>query len=469
MAVVYCDTVSPYYCENDKRNIDSTCHDLNKQAGKWIMYKVNGKVCYCICSCLGAGTPIMLATGEDKPVNQLEPGTPVLAAGIDLRFSAKPANLVSQSAPGLTHNTIYLAYKLNGKKCELVLTMDHPVLVKAASGRKLVSAGSLEVTDELYAADGSTVSILSVSLGSYEGAFWELATDMTEPNATYDGHLVVTGGIVTGDYAVSTFVNLPELTGRAEGAESGRPAVGSADWELTRRFAPLDGPVQINDGVFRSAEQHAVEVPSHASAFLPRRQAVRLRRIAPKQPISNQYYLEECEWLRDKVFGPAYPDIEFLFDWYSGEVNTHSWVDGESKYVYVSGGLARIDGFEYEGMAFAMAHEVGHLLGKPVVRDGVTCEGKADFYGVGVVLRNIWFGSSYFDLTSSALAQFEKLLGYLVPVGAEEGEDGEEDDGTDGFGHRYPSDACRIETVTAAMEGPHAPACAECAPAGDAG
>ena len=70
-----------------KSSIDTACHDLGKEAGKWIMYQVGGKTCYCICSCLGEGA--LVATGDNRqiPVEDIVANsTMVLAAGKSLDF-----------------------------------------------------------------------------------------------------------------------------------------------------------------------------------------------------------------------------------------------------------------------------------------------------------------------------------------------------------------------------------------------
>lgn len=462
MALPYCDTIIANYCSHQKPDIDSACHEEGKEAGKHIMFQpIPGKktTCWCVCSCLGSGTAVTLGDGSTQPVSELVAGrTQVLAAGKGLAFTPTVVQQVSAAAPGVTENTIYLSYRIAGAPHELVLTMDHPVYVQQRSGARLiVAAGNLQADDMLLDRNGATVSIDAIRWGSYP-QFWELATTMDPPpNADLDGHLVLTEGIVTGDFAVATYVDYPLGLGTtAPGTDADRPDVGTPQWRARHGYVETDAVIEVHGETFVPAETKRVHVPAHASAFLPSLQAAELEAPEiPKRPLGDQYYLEECQWLIDKVYRPLYPEVTFLFDWYSDTVNSFSWVDVDSKdkYVYLSGALARIEGFDYEGVALALAHEIGHLYGKPVVRDGVTCEGEADFYGALNVLRRVWFGEYYFEFTSRAVEQLTTLYAYLAPAPGPL---------TDAAGDPYPSNDCRIETIDTAMRSPKIPACAAC-------
>ena len=468
MAVKYC---GDSFCMPEKGSIDSACHDLGKQAGKEIMYQRPGGTCYCICSCLGDGTDITLSDGKDISVQQIVPDqTRILAAGLDLAFKSYVVKQKSLAPPAETLNTLYVTYSLNGKSITLVVTASHPFLLYGTPPR-IVGAGKLQPQDLLVDRNGKAVSIDKIDWGSYNSSFWEIATVMEVPDANLSGHLVVAGGVVTGDFAVETYVNYPLGTPTPLGNTliRDRPVVGSREWIAAHGKSSGTVPVMVKGHKFTPASLHAVKVPAHASDFLPRWQAEWFERVAPKRPYNDAYALELCEWLLDRVFRPLYKDVEFLFDWYSDEVNTHSWVDGKKKYVYLSGGLSRVEAMDYDGVALALAHEVGHLYGKPDhavggVVPGVTCEGEADFFGAAIVLRNIWFGEFYFSGTQRAIDQVKALYAYLKLQGSK----GEHYDGAalrlDKAGRGYPSDKCRISTWEAAMSTPHKPACADCTP-----
>ena len=461
MTVEYC---GDGFCKPQKSSIDSACHDLSKEAGKWIMYQNAGKTCYCVCSCLGEGTLVTEGSGSEiKVQDMVEKKTTVLASGKDLQFQSKLVNYVAPSKAGETKNTIYLSYSVNGKPVtERVLTMDHPMIL---SNKVLVGAGALQMDDKLLDQNGNEVAITSLRYGSYIGQFWEFATDMTKPNTNYDGHLVLTEGIVTGDAAISVYENYP--TDASQVSVMGlkdRPLIGSKEWIKRNGVNPCfveDGPIEMEYGVFVPAEHYAVEIPEYAGGFLPRKQAWALEEYAPKEPISNGYVLDMCEYVVE-MYQMFYPDINFLFNWYDDNVNSYSWVDDISneQTVYLSGGLARIVGFDMEGLFMAMAHEVGHLMGKPKLDDGLTCEGSADWFAGTIVLRTLWYGEEYFAKTKIAISQLELLYYYIADIK----EDVEEYEApyVDEVGQPYPSNHCRIKTYKTAMSSPIQPECSLC-------
>ena len=350
------------------------------------------------------------------------------------------------------------------REVERVVTMDHPFLLR---DKTLVGAGVLQLDDELLDQHGNPVSITGLRWGRYVGRFWEFATSIAEPDPQLDGHLVITEGVVTGDYAVTVFVNYPVSKEEMKSPPSSRASPGrhgamagtqQRPAGRARRRRRRDGPGRVHPGRGLQA------VDTRPCERLPARtaggyaQAARAPR-ADLQPISSRNVRISD---RARVFEPAYPDINFLFNWYDEQTNAASWVDGISgnSYVYLSGGMARIKGFDIEGVTLAIAQEVGHLIGRPRLENGVTCEGQADWFAGSVVLRTVWFGEAYFANMEKAIAQFELLYRYMRKKGDPDEEvEGPEMDDT---GQPYPSNACRIETYRTAMTSPTPPACSLC-------
>lgn len=258
MAQAFASPQAVGYCGNDfcggqKSSIDSTCHDLGKSAGKEIMYQRPGGTCYCICSCVGDGTAVTLADGGTIPIQNIEQGkTRIRAAGVDLKFKDYVVNQVSFAPAAKTLNTIHVKYTLkDGKSGQLVCTQSHPFVLYGS--RKVCGAASLTLDDKLMDNEGNPVAIDRLDWGEYEGKFWEIATTMTAPDQSLDGHLILTNGIVSGDFAVETFVNYPigdaaaPFEIRREGAIVGSPA-----W-LERhgtRAQSSDAPFSVNGGTF---------------------------------------------------------------------------------------------------------------------------------------------------------------------------------------------------------------------------
>ena len=454
------------FCKGEKPYVDARCHDLEKEAGKKILWQRSGGTCYCICSCLGTGTKVTLENGSTMPVQELVQGqTKVIAAGLNLHFTGHVVGQTSFAPPAQTENTIYLQYTIDGQRVSLVVTQSHPFLLH--KDRRIVGAGRLAPDDRLVDRHGNPVQIEAIAWGRYTGSFWEFATNMNPPDPNLTGHLVVTGGVVTGDFAVETFLNYPtgEATPLGDLLRTSGPIVGSPEWVAAHGEAKVHAAIDVNGFAFTPAAANRVAVPANASDFLPAWQAEWLKWVAPKLPYNDPYALELCEWLLDRVYRPLYPEVEFLFDWYSEEVNSHSWVDGKKKFVYLSGGLARIEGFDYDGVALALAHEVGHLYGKPDGSpSGVTCEGEADYYGAAIVLRKVWFGTFYFEGLQRAIDQVKVLYSYLLLKSTKGEQFDVKTPRKDKAGRGYPDNACRISTWEAAMSTPHKPACADCEP-----
>jgi|GEM_PF-2354993 len=480
------------YCPNNKTVIDGDCHDLDYQAGNKIVLipKPGDPQCWCVCSCLAVNTPIATPTGTVKVQDIVQGTTTVLAAGLDLTWSEQLVNQASYATPGLTEHTIYIRFKLQNEPQarELVVTRDHPLVLYP--DKQLIVADYLQLSDQLIDRDGQPAQVVDVQWGSYSGSFYEFATSLTPPDPNYANHLVLTNGIVSGDFAIQVFSDIP-AGGSSHAAPVGaggqggtRPEVGSEAWlaantppaHPARASLPIaavagsaagslaaGGSRPINGHLFSPAFQ--IVAPDHAADFLPPWQANVLKATAPKHSIGDMYYHQLGDYVLAQ-FRALYPDVTFLLSWYSAEVNAHSFVTRGMKYVLLNGGLLRIDGFEYEGIALAVAHEVGHLYGTP---DGsplaVTCEGEADYYGAKIALRKLWFGELYGNFIEKSVEQLKLVYSYLTPVvGDSSSTPTAAASTTDKAGRPYPSNDCRLDTIYAAMAGQPIPQCAACAP-----
>jgi len=450
------------YCSDNKSMIDGDCHDLDYQAGNKIVLIPPGTStqCWCVCSCLAVDTPVSTPTGTVKVQDIVADSTVVLAAGLDLTWSEQLVHQASFATPGLTEHTLYIRYQLAGEQGsrELVVTRDHPFLLYP--DKTLVVAETLQLSDQLVDRDGQPAQVVDIRWGSYSGSFYEFATSLTPPDGDYTNHLVLTNGVVSGDFAIQVFSNLP-----GSSASASRPEVGSDEWiarNPTHKQPSLQGvgvaPAAVASAARRTANghtftpAHVVVAPAHASDFLPPSQARELKKLAPKHPIGDTYYHQLGDYVLAQ-FRAFYPEVNFVISWYNSTVNAHSYVLGDQKFVLLDGGLLRIEGFEYEGICLAVAHEVGHLYGTPDGSpNGLTCEGEADYYGAKVALRKLWFGELYGDFMFKALAQLELLYSYLPQPAPD----------VDKAGRAYPSDACRLDTIRAAMAGQPIPDCAAC-------
>ncbi|CAI1584017.1 hypothetical protein [Serratia proteamaculans] len=460
MTINECGNIVPGYCSTKKPKIDINCHDLKKDTGDKILFEVNDITCYCICSCLGRGTLVTLDDRDStiKVEDIVEKQTQVLAAGRDLKFVPQTVQVVSHSKEGRVDHAVYLRYTLAGKEREACVTMSHPFMLKNGT---LVAAESLVLGAELVDRHGNAVPVDELKWGTYEGEFWEFSTVDGIPDPDLKNHLVVTNGVVTGDFAVEQFVYY-----RDPAYKGAMPAIiGSQEWIDANQFPLLEAHQEsirkVGNGYFTPASHSKVEVPPHASSFYPKVEALLLEKLAPKKPYNDALAREMCVYLLNILFKPAYPEITFHFDWFSREANSYSWVDSldKSKHVLLQGGLARIEAFDIQAVALALAHEIGHLEGRPdVAPSSVTCEGEADWWGASIVLRRMWFGEDYFAQLKMAIAQIKATYAYF-PLNANTLP---KDAPLDSMGRQYPSHDCRISTFETAMHGVDQPECSKC-------
>lgn len=92
-------------------------------------------------------------------------------------------------------------------------------------------------------------------------------------------------------------------------------------------------------------------------------------------------------------FRAALPQLDFEIAWTSDTVNARALFGRPRHRVCLYGGLVRHKMMADDGLALALAHEVGHLLGgKPrhPYHFWLSCEGVADYWAARHGLRKIW-------------------------------------------------------------------------------
>jgi hypothetical protein len=81
-------------------------------------------------------------------------------------------------------------------------------------------------------------------------------------------------------------------------------------------------------------------------------------------PVAERWPLRRAQALLDR-FRACFPDIYFDMYWETRLMNAQAYIGPRGRSVRLYGGLGRHREVGIEGIAFALAHEVGHHLGGP--------------------------------------------------------------------------------------------------------
>jgi hypothetical protein len=80
-----------------------------------------------------------------------------------------------------------------------------------------------------------------------------------------------------------------------------------------------------------------------------------------------------------------FPDLQIDVFLASGSVNARAFMRGRDRHIRLYGGLLRHKAMGFDGLAFALAHEIGHHLGGPPYHfyfDWMSTECQADYWAV---------------------------------------------------------------------------------------
>lgn len=171
-----------------------------------------GAACWCACGPQAGINPVATPAGV-RPMSDLKPGDSVLAAGRALAWAPAPV-CFSNGAIIDGAALIRVAFAAGGPPA-LTVVPDHPFL--AATGR-LIRARDLGAGAALALADGGAIVIAACDLvPAQRRHVWHIATTDAAPTGL-DAHLLNTGGVVSGDYAVQLFFEDLTRAGLAHGA-----------------------------------------------------------------------------------------------------------------------------------------------------------------------------------------------------------------------------------------------------------
>jgi len=194
----------------------------------------------------------------------------------------------------------------------------------------------------------------------------------------------------------------------------------------------------------------------NAKSFLPEDVArARALEVGNFRPLADE---ESKRWATDLInyHQNFYPEVEFHLKWEDNTVNAYAWRENGKKHVAILGGLVRYKSMETEGVAVVLAHELGHhYAGRDRQDYPLSCEGQADYEGVRDLMRKIWFGQQYIEVSLKGIPQLGALLG------AERPEDPSMPNPDYPWDCSHPKGQCRTATYYAALSLEHKkPQCA---------
>jgi hypothetical protein len=156
-----------------------------------------------------ASDTLIAVPGGTAPIKTLTVGDSVEAASIaqaagaiKLGWSRTQVGFSDGTGGGVPAMMIYITYLDGNQSRNLICTTDQPLLL--ASGQ-LETADRLTLGQQLLDRDGGSIAVQSVRFGGYIGGVHHIATDVPwsgNPN----GHLLLAGGIVAGDYFVQVYL-----------------------------------------------------------------------------------------------------------------------------------------------------------------------------------------------------------------------------------------------------------------------
>lgn len=442
-------------CDKIQKNIDERCHAKGWSPGEpYIVYKEDGSICYCCCSCFAYDTPIAIGADAYKLIQEFEIGDTVLAAGTGLEW--KPATV--QFSSGIKPNTqesfmVYFRYKTSeGNPQELIVTEDHLFLMPNG---KLLPANVLRAGDTLVRADGSQAIIDFAVSGSYTGGVHHIATGDYD-GGSLDGHLLNSNGIVSADFSVQIRYITDNLDDSVLVADAGtRARIGSDEYLQQNVSAAANAfigdPSVWPEGLRIYHRTNLINVPTDARSFITDDQAQDiLDSGAPRRDFTNQPALQMVSYLF-RVFKGFYPNAVYVLDWNNPMPNAYAWNSYGQDFVMLTGGMVRMYAMQTESLSLVLSHCLASLYGSDPENNPqpLYCVGPADYDGVGVYMSNVWRDQTFAQTFTLALQQIEKFFSYISEANRKEGKK-----------CLRPSIDCRMVTFRAAASLMDLPMCA---------
>lgn len=423
--------------------------------------------CFCCCSCFAYGTLVAVPEGADRAIETLAVGDRILAgwtegAGVAPEWRPLPLTFSQGIASETQQSAVYLAFGDQDDPDDMVCSSDQPLML--ADGT-LTTACKLRRGDELLRLDGTAAELQTIAIGEYSGGVHHVGTGMprdADGKPSIDGHLIGAGGLVAGDYFLQLYFGSlgtgQKVADQEERPELGTPAYAEANGEARAGVGMLfadpseeaDRKIPVKSGRFTVySPPSSLEGPS-ASLLTPA-QAADVLTNGTQMPISQTMPKGLVENVFKHLRG-FFPNVVFYLDWLDMEPNVHAVERYGEKVVVITGGLARLVGFSYDGLLFAILAGLGRFSElSPRGVEGFAGTGTADYWAFGMPPRIIFGAFGTLELALKGLKQFKGLFALVDPAHA----GGNPDDPVN-----EPSLACRIECVESAIGGGEVPPCA---------
>lgn len=404
-----------------------------KQAGDW--YQLT---CYCCCSCFAHGTRIGIPGGF-RVIEQFEIGDKVLTGSLtqggSLKLDWAPVKISFSSGTGPDSHQPAMVYIHHGGVGSIIVTPDHLFLLSTGKLRR--ADRLVPGKDFLVTAEGVPVAVNEVSLGEYQGGVHHIATE-NEFTGSVDGHLLVSEGIVSGDFMLQIHSEALKNNGMLDDHDE-LPKVGSEEYErahthlvtdsykaqwknatpMLAAAAPTAGggaPEATTETPHPNAHkfyvygQNVTPIPENAVGYLSPRQEEEVHAKAEKAGFADAAVGVAAVTYVIRLFQGFYPDFTFYHDAGQLHPNAYAFTQYGKPTIVVMGGLARIKGMGMEGLAVILAHMVSRLQkSAPVGAHGYTSVAMADYYST-MILQRMFFGGMYKPVFRPGIKQIDELL-----------------------------------------------------------
>lgn len=420
--------------------------------------------CYCCCGCLANDTLVCTSANEVKAIQEFMVGDLVYVAMDPYleTWDQLPVVFSSGTGPESVNDLIQVRFGDPDSPRKVLASRNQLFMVQ---GNRLKRASKLvPLEDSLVQPDGSTVTILDLTAGKFEGGVHQISTSGTVAT-DWAGHLMIANGVVCGDYSLQ-LTNLevanPELL---VAGHNDLPEFGTRLY--AERYAHLfASELRAHGAEAEYADDHAEGFqpllastrprPGNDSAFITHRQALDIQENAPRQPPYSGAGTDILKYLF-KLYQGFYPTITFYLDAGNELPNAYSVREYGSEFVVVNGGLIRTDVIQYEALAFVIAHQISVLRGgDPKDPSGNTCRGQADYNSILGVFPYVWFGLYSYPLVQPAIDQITAFFDFIDP---------EHREGLPGNRCNEISIDCRLKSLAAASVVASLPECAGGPPA----